>query len=199
MIRLLKLQVVEAKPGQVACDIVAVDIDTAPPYEAISYCWGNSEQTNSLAIGSKTKQYIPITPSAHDALCAVTPLDGARYLWIDTICINQEDNSEKDRQIPLMSKIYGNASEVIVFLGDSPNAVTAVTFLNKLYWHYMSKDQKILKETFQKDGDLFHSATVPPPFLNETRSWEAWRDLANNKYWSRAWIVQECGVEKKSP
>jgi hypothetical protein len=44
-----------------------------------------------------------------------------RILWIDAICINQEDNEEKGRQVRLMAKIYAKASRVVVWLGKAAN------------------------------------------------------------------------------
>jgi hypothetical protein len=42
-----------------------------------------------------------------------------RILWIDAICINQEDNAEKGQQVQSMAKIYAKASRVIVWLGEA--------------------------------------------------------------------------------
>jgi hypothetical protein len=39
-------------------------------------------------------------------------------LWADTICINQTDDQEKSLQVPLIAKIYGQAEEVLIWLGD---------------------------------------------------------------------------------
>ncbi|KIM93367.1 hypothetical protein OIDMADRAFT_137977, partial [Oidiodendron maius Zn] len=38
----------------------------------------------------------------------------SRNLWVDQICINQNDGSEKDTQVRLMGKIYGNADKVAI-------------------------------------------------------------------------------------
>ncbi|KAI1015049.1 hypothetical protein LB503_004022 [Fusarium chuoi] len=41
-----------------------------------------------------------------------------RIIWIDAICINQEDNDEKGRQVQSMAEIYAKATRVIVWLGE---------------------------------------------------------------------------------
>lgn len=41
-------------------------------------------------------------------------------LWIDSICINQDDEAEKSSQIGLMGTIYGTARRVWAFLGQAP-------------------------------------------------------------------------------
>lgn len=40
-------------------------------------------------------------------------------MWVDVICINQSDKTEKEHQIPLMAEIYAKASQVLVWLGES--------------------------------------------------------------------------------
>ena len=53
-----------------------------------------------------------------------------RIIWIDAICINQEDNDEKGQQVQSMAKIYAKASRVIVWLGraagDSDQALEVI-------------------------------------------------------------------------
>lgn len=57
-------------------------------YEAISYCWGEPLFTHQLHIGSKS---LNITAHLHGALSVFT----GRYLWIDAVCINQQNLEEK--------------------------------------------------------------------------------------------------------
>jgi hypothetical protein len=40
-------------------------------------------------------------------------------MWVDAVCIDQENDQEKEHQIQLMAKIYGQASRVIVWLGEA--------------------------------------------------------------------------------
>ena len=39
----------------------------------------------------------------------------ARIIWVDAVCINQEDKQEKEHQVQYIAKIYGKASYVIVW------------------------------------------------------------------------------------
>lgn len=54
----------------------------------------------------------------HEALLGLR-LGGSAswWLWVDAICINQEDNDEKSMQIPNMMYIYGQATHVVAWLG----------------------------------------------------------------------------------
>jgi len=41
------------------------------------------------------------------------------YLWIDQLCINQDDHEERSVQVAMMSQIYRNAAWLLVWLGPS--------------------------------------------------------------------------------
>lgn len=45
--------------------------------------------------------------------------DGIEYLWVDQLCIDQANVFERNHQVGLMSKIFGQAAQVIVWLGRS--------------------------------------------------------------------------------
>lgn len=39
------------------------------------------------------------------------------FLWVETICINQEDTQEKSSQVKRMNETYARADQVAVWLG----------------------------------------------------------------------------------
>jgi len=47
------------------------------------------------------------------------------FLWIDQICINQEDPNERSDQVGIMDKIYKRANMVLIWLGCDPTMVEA--------------------------------------------------------------------------
>ncbi|RKL42710.1 hypothetical protein BFJ70_g4405 [Fusarium oxysporum] len=92
-------------------------------YVALSYVWGNQKtleatrsnidqlrQTGSLSMHSCAT---PIATTIRDAM-AVAKLLGEKYLWVDTLCIVQDDPSLKYIEMGKMSGIYGNASVTIM-------------------------------------------------------------------------------------
>lgn len=72
-------------------------------FEALSYCWGNAANFLRIYIG---KEYIDVTQNLHDALLKLRDKEKARTLWIDAICINQQDLSERSQQVTIMRQIY---------------------------------------------------------------------------------------------
>ncbi|KAH9210233.1 heterokaryon incompatibility protein-domain-containing protein, partial [Leptodontidium sp. 2 PMI_412] len=85
-------------------------------YHALSYVWGDSANPKSFCIG---KQTLSVTVNLHKALSGFRHHSIERILWVDAICINQEDTSEKEQQIQIMATIYALASLVVVWLGDA--------------------------------------------------------------------------------
>jgi hypothetical protein len=80
----------------------------------LSYRWGSEKKPVALRITDSNQDagYIPITTNCAAAIVALIPTS-VRYLWIDAICINQADLGEKDLQVPLMGRIYSQASLVV--------------------------------------------------------------------------------------
>jgi hypothetical protein len=90
-------------------------------YEAISYCWATKPGTKAIIFDGSE---IIITESAHIALSSVRHHDDPRQIWIDSLCINQNDTEELSAQVRMMGRIYSKASRVLVCLGDVSKKTT---------------------------------------------------------------------------
>lgn len=91
-------------------------------YEALSYAWGEPEHARSIEICNtddidRTGLFFAITSNLHQALQRLQTQE-PRRLWIDAICINQDDLKEKGHQVGRMGQIYRDAAQVIVWLGE---------------------------------------------------------------------------------
>ena len=60
-----------------------------------------------------------MTANAYNLLRDLSSYLLPRLLWIDSICIDQDNSSEKTAQVKLMGQIYSRASFVAVWLGSS--------------------------------------------------------------------------------
>ncbi|THV52909.1 hypothetical protein BGAL_0065g00380 [Botrytis galanthina] len=87
-------------------------------YEALSYVWGSPENPKVVNINNCS---LSVTANLYTALIHLRDCTFERIIWVDSICINQEDNTEKGQQIQLMAEIYGQANRVVVYLGDEAN------------------------------------------------------------------------------
>ncbi|KAF4951189.1 hypothetical protein FGADI_7680 [Fusarium gaditjirri] len=112
-------------------EIVSEGNNTPASYEAVSYTWakgnGKREKDHAIFIGNRW-DILPITENCFDALQNCRLDDQDIRLWVDAICINQSDTSERTHQVGMMREIYSTASRVLIYLenGDeeSGSAVT---------------------------------------------------------------------------
>ena len=116
-IRLLIVQ-----PGQkedlIQCNIIHTDIGAPKfsPYETISYCWGDATKTSVIIL---EKHPITVPASTAEALRCVRIVDAPRTVWLDAVCINQNNNDERAQQVAMMGDIYRKGSKNLVCLGDT--------------------------------------------------------------------------------
>ncbi|KAK3392855.1 heterokaryon incompatibility protein-domain-containing protein [Podospora didyma] len=98
-------------------------------YEALSYVWGSEKDPRPLYISSQPDHHhslssdqnglrsLFVTQNLHTALLYLRDRYLERIIWIDAVCINQQDNIEKRRQVQFMAKIFAYANRVTVWLG----------------------------------------------------------------------------------
>lgn len=119
-IRLIRLLPSEMDSDIPRCDIFEYHLQHSDGpshlYEALSYVWGNADKPCCININN---QCLKITQNLYRALLHLRNNTFSLIIWIDAICINQDDEREKERQIPLMAEIYAKASCVVVWLGDA--------------------------------------------------------------------------------
>jgi len=116
-IRLIRLR--KYKSGPVRCEMGIFSLECAPKYRALSYRWGPPSPLHDIYIDN---QKLKIRDVLNSCLLELRE-DVDTWLWIDQICIAQADTKERNHQVGLMSRIYSNATSVIIWLGDIPLAV----------------------------------------------------------------------------
>jgi hypothetical protein len=118
-IRLLCLKPSQDNSADIHCELLQYSLQKASQnhlYEALSYVWGNSETKPRIFIHTCS---FDVTNNLHAALLELRNHSMERILWIDAICIDQANQKEKEDQIQIMAKIYGQADRVIVWLGEA--------------------------------------------------------------------------------
>lgn len=165
-----RIRILTILPGgaynQLRCLLTVVSLASDEPYEALSYTWGSAESPRSILIGIEG-QVLEVRRNLYDALLHLRQPNGTRRMWIDAICINQDNRRERSRQVRMMKRIYSNAMRVIVWLGmPLSNAGWEAHQLNNL-----------------KD----------PSEVSRSVGWidAARLDITSRSYWNRIWIVPE--------
>ena len=82
-------------------------------YAALSYCWGGEqkEQTNTANLRQRERVGLKVAElcgTLQDAVMVTRQL-GLPYLWIDSLCIVQDDTDDKTKEVAKMGDIYSGA------------------------------------------------------------------------------------------
>ncbi|KAL8366739.1 hypothetical protein RB595_010548 [Gaeumannomyces hyphopodioides] len=145
-----------------------------PEYETVSYTWGGEEDDSSPSQPVYVGPYWDAlfqTKNCHDMLRHLRPSRGIRFLWVDAICINQNDPNERAQQVAKMRTIYSNAWRVVVYLGsDLITPIPTSSYPTK-------KRVEELRTSDQGKQLLFPDLSL--------------QDVLERRYFSRIWVVQE--------
>jgi len=118
-IRLLRLMPDKDENARVQCQLFDYPLhesdDGTQLYEALSYAWGGSEKDHRVSVDQYS---LRVTANLHAALLHLRGRFLERIIWIDAICINQDDKEEQGQQVQCMAEIYSRASRVIIWLGE---------------------------------------------------------------------------------
>ena len=174
------------------------------PYSALSYCWGDINDTVSIHFGG---QDFKITRNLEAALRQLRREHEVVVVWADAICINQSDEAERSIQVGLMNQIYSMAEEVIVWLGvecDHSNlAMNLVKFFGQFLhdagaeslYSYMS-DGTVQDSIEEGETEVWTRAEQQGLIILE--AWDAVARLLERPWWTRLWIVQEVALARKT-
>ena len=114
------IRTLQLLPGRwldpINCTVHTVSLDDNPPFDALSYVWGDPTDTLPIQVGSSP---FHATKNLIAALRRLRSSVETRTLWVDAICINQADKQEKMEQVKMMAEIYKAATSVRIFLGES--------------------------------------------------------------------------------
>ncbi|GKT42868.1 heterokaryon incompatibility protein 6, OR allele [Colletotrichum spaethianum] len=170
-----------------SCDDIVIGelqhycLKKAPPFVALSYCWGKAATQSNIEIDGMSQR---CGFNGEVALRHLRRTEGV-YVWIDQLCINQNDNAEKAHQVSMMRQIYSTATRVAVWLGlpdDDSDMVLR---------HIRDMCALIRKEKYL-DVVRFHTDIA---FLRRVS--HAFRAFCKREYWSRVWIIQEFAVARE--
>jgi hypothetical protein len=123
-------------------------------------------------------------------------------LWVDAMCINQEDVKEKNDQILRMRDIYAQASLVTVWLGperdDSSRALDHIRRICQASTDFEGWARDPSGEVWVKDSSKFSAYLRDRLVTREhSKDWQALHSLLRRAWWKRMWIVQETVAAKR--
>lgn len=172
-------------------DLVCVSLDDDPAYLAISYVWSDPSIVGNFEFhhGGHRKR-IPYNKAVFDIINTILG-DTTLYLWIDALCINQEDLNERASQVAMMGIIYSQARQVIGFIGEADETtITAVDFI--LLTANCISAQGSLGDPVTASGLASLISEIAP----SDRAWESFKGLMSRPWFRRLWVVQEIALGK---
>ena len=186
-IRLLHLLPAKSSLEDIECELRVVRLVDGPIYEALSYTWGDESHRRYISVNG---QRFSVTSNLWAALRYLRHTSETRCLWVDAICINQQNVTEKNFMVSQMHVIYHNSKRVIAWLGDpTVKSEQAFHFLAK----YMSEGPPLGDDQEGWQAILENSK----PMRNvDLSTWDAFLDIFGRPWWSRAWVVQEVSCSR---
>ena len=118
--------------------------------------------------------------------------------WIDALCINQQDVSERNVQVRLMSRIYGEARYVLVWLGEADrHTELAIKTINRLHSGGNSKEglsRSLHRFREHREGRVLDQDETPEGIGYSIRELQAILEIFRRPYWQRVWVAQELAL-----
>ncbi|CAI6094545.1 unnamed protein product [Clonostachys chloroleuca] len=150
-------------------------------FAALSYVWGTSNKERHIVVNGITRR---VTRNLDEALRRLARSDefrGEYKIWIDAVCINQEDEQERAVQVRKMRQIYSSAWKVISWLGEND----AGGWISKAFAF-----SNMLASLQDDSQDLRMLCNLNSGILTDA-GFHAMHEMTRHLYWHRLWIIQE--------
>jgi hypothetical protein len=130
-VRFLRLLPATCYAADIEVEVLLGSLDGPVEFEALSYTWGSPEDLVTISVQARPRH---VTQNLAAALRRLRLPDAGRLLWVDALCINQADESEKSLQVAQMRQVYTSErnKQVVVWLGDEGTAQTAFDFIKTI-------------------------------------------------------------------
>ncbi|KND87674.1 Heterokaryon incompatibility protein 6, OR allele [Tolypocladium ophioglossoides CBS 100239] len=200
--------------GTVRVEIIEVNVDATPCYDALSYPWDVPAH-----LKAPNRQIIVEAEGGSYRLCVYRPLELAllhllannfttRPLFVDQICINQDNDAEKSHQVQLMRDIYAKCARTVVWLGPATRA--SAQYFD--YVHEIAHEgvmSRVMGPRLAHFMHVFDAVMDPSLEVNEEEREDrddlldmirrfghrfpvdGYADVLDRRWFNRLWIIQE--------
>lgn len=164
------VSIVPAEPCEpLRCELKTVSLDGDTEYDALSYVWGNSNLESEIYMNGCSR---PMPKNLVSGLHFLRSLIPGRRLWVDQVCIDQQNTEEKNRHVCLMSDIYRKAKTAFAYLHPAEDDLQSQESINTLVYFTQHSIA----------GSSKPSALVCLAFLSR---------FFRHQWWTRVWTAQE--------
>lgn len=189
------IRLLHIEPGpqdtELLCRLSTVSLEDTGIYIALSYVWGPTDRPKRIIWDGHAAE---ITSNLHAALIEYRRRGTAGNdiflpLWVDALCINQNDDVERTTQVRMMQHIYKQASAVVVWLGPAPEPGDDNLDLVTLDTIYLPWKQQGGLQLFSDDDvmaiDAWFGEKLPDIALDSLAR------FLQTPWFHRIWVVQE--------
>jgi hypothetical protein len=209
-IRLLKATPNDSASSELSYSLSAFELQDIPSYSALSYTWGNplpsegpdedsprlaeshSIHCNGCSVGVKLNLF--------ESLISLAKLQYEDYIWIDALCIDQTNLSERNSQVSLMGKIYSKALGIIIWLGRESSDTQGIVWLHNYFIPTLRDKLAIQPEQFQGSDatrDLDPKRCQDLGLDSPTFYAQSYAEFCRRSWFTRTWIVQEVAMASR--
>lgn len=163
--------------------------DQVKGFDAISWCWGDTGALKVKKINIKGC-VLSVSESAYEVLLELCIAQNKRRVWIDAVCINQDDMAERSQQVAMMSSIYERSAMTLVWLGkDNGTAERSMQMMMEI-----ANWRQIRLGCNQQYGEFWDESTADP--FPPNIDWDAVGSLFSAPWFTRLWVIQEVVLSK---
>ncbi|KAH7364781.1 heterokaryon incompatibility protein-domain-containing protein [Rhexocercosporidium sp. MPI-PUGE-AT-0058] len=172
-----EIRVLILEPGSrgasIVCSTKTVSLEGSLEYMALSYVWGDALHPGLVEFNGRKN--FPITRNLEIALQHLRHETEVLVLWVDALCINQNNDEEKMHQVQLMKEIYSGAKETCLWLGEAADGSDVAMDIV---------------------GAMNSEDVYDPANTLSTADLSALAALQGRTWWRRIWVVQELILSK---
>ena len=199
----------------ITCLLTDHPVRSEVAYSALSYTWGpptagadcyileaekSNERSCDICVNGKL---LSVTPNLRDALIRLRSSNPKGLLWVDAICINQDDLVERGSQVNIMSEIYGQSTEVVVWLGeedlqtrDTTNLIREIALTARAHAiNGKLVNPRLFSRWAFEDPETLSWMGLP---CVTKAQWKALMHLYSRRWFERLWVVQEVALSRNT-
>lgn len=174
----------------IQAEIIVSAIGDGTQFEALSYTWGDTRPTARIHLDGT---HLPLAANLESALTRLRYTNISRIIWIDALCIDQQNMQERQSQVLLMGQIYRASSSVMIWLGEESRVGDSVFTLMQLL------SEAATRPDFAPGSPFFLEQVKSSNISLDNRAdWKALDSLFWSAWFTRVWIIQELVLAKKA-
>lgn len=184
-VRIIQIDPDHNPEAPIHCEMfhIFLDCERVQDYFALSYAWGDPNITSTIYLHGWP---FNVTANLVTFLKSIRKADKSLPVWVDAVCINQNDDKERGRQITLMGKVYKSALRVYLWTNtlesDIKDALPYLTYRYKFTGEF--------QEAYNFTKQL--RAILPDdPKEREKIMLQVITVIFESSVWQRMWIIQE--------